>query len=95
MLPQPVLREFTNIGFDGSRRSFPGFATRKQSVTRSLAPRAAMRFTLNAGDMLSLHECVALKRTQRSEQSFSTQVNFAGGMLGMAVPPGTRFPPPK
>lgn len=56
MLPQPVIREFSNMGFEGSRRSFPGFATSKQSITRSLSPRQAIRIALSTGDMLSLHE---------------------------------------
>ncbi|MEM6587103.1 MAG: DUF1989 domain-containing protein [Pseudomonadota bacterium] len=56
MLPQPVIRDFSNMGFEGSRRSFPGFAASKQSITRSLSPREAIRISLNPGDMLSLHK---------------------------------------
>ena len=59
MLTQPVLREFSNMGFDGRRRSFPGFSSGKQSVTRSLSPRDAVRFDLKAGDLISLHESSA------------------------------------
>ncbi|MEO1344923.1 MAG: DUF1989 domain-containing protein [Pseudomonadota bacterium] len=81
MLPLPIIREFTNIGFDGSRRSFPGFATRKQSVTRSLAPRGAMRFTLNAGDMLSLHECVSQQLAVLTV--FDAKGNVTPGHLGL------------
>ncbi|MEM7731728.1 MAG: DUF1989 domain-containing protein [Pseudomonadota bacterium] len=56
MLTQPVIRDFSNMGFEGSRRSFPGFAASKQSITRSLFPREAIRITLKTGDMLSLHD---------------------------------------
>ncbi|MEO0372879.1 MAG: DUF1989 domain-containing protein, partial [Pseudomonadota bacterium] len=81
MPPQPVLREFSNMGFDGSRRSFPGFAAQKQSVTRSLSPREAFRLSLEAGDMVSLHDCASPQRA--ALLVFDDRGNVTPGHLGL------------
>lgn len=49
-----VLREFSNMGFDGPRRRFPGFPARTSLQSRTLFPRDAQRVELATGDLLSL-----------------------------------------
>ena len=46
--------EFSNIGFAGPLRTFPGFPSRSESVRHQLAPRAACRLDLAPDDILAL-----------------------------------------
>ena len=59
MLQTSVVREFSNMGHDGDRRRFPGFATRERLHSKTLAPRDAHRIELRNGDLLSLQAPLA------------------------------------
>jgi aminomethyltransferase len=74
----PVLREFSNIGFDGARRRFPGFSSRASLYSHSLFPRDACRFDLKTGDLLSLE-------TPLSKQSATLLVFDATGQVNPAA----------
>ena len=54
MLGQVVLRDFSNIGHDASGRRFPGFPEQAGARLFVAAPREAIKFDLQNGDMLSL-----------------------------------------
>ncbi len=54
MLGSSVLHAFTNTGFDGPGRRFPGFPKASGTRTHKLAPREAVRLALVPGDLLSL-----------------------------------------
>ncbi|NOD89794.1 MULTISPECIES: DUF1989 domain-containing protein [unclassified Ruegeria] len=54
MLGSSVLRKFTNTGFDGSGRRFPGFPKTFGTCSHILAPREAAPLTLKPGDLLSI-----------------------------------------
>lgn len=45
---------FSNIGFDGGGRLFPGFPTKSETLKQRLAPRQALRLDLGAGDIVSV-----------------------------------------
>ncbi|MCY3995412.1 MAG: DUF1989 domain-containing protein [Rhodobacter sp.] len=47
-------REFSNIGFGGRFRAFPGFPVRSEVSRRTLAPRDAMCLELEANDVVSV-----------------------------------------
>ena len=49
-----VLHAFTNTGFDGPGRRFPGFPKTFGASTHILAPREAAQLTLKPGDLLSI-----------------------------------------
>ncbi len=49
-----VLHTFTNTGFDGPGRRFPGFPKASDTSTHILAPRESMQLTLKPGDLLSI-----------------------------------------
>lgn len=76
-----VIREFSNMGFDGDRRRFPGFATPASLQAHALFPRDAKRFDLKQGDLLSFE-------TPMSAQSatvlvFDAQGNISPAQLGL------------
>ncbi|MEL7013815.1 MAG: DUF1989 domain-containing protein, partial [Pseudomonadota bacterium] len=50
------IRDFSNMGFDGVRRRFPGFSSPKKSFNQTLSPREAISFDLDTGDLVSLHD---------------------------------------
>ena len=49
-----VLHAFTNTGFDGPGRLFPGFPKASDTRTHILTPREAVRLTVKPGDLLSV-----------------------------------------
>lgn len=51
-----ILREFSNIGFSGLGRSFPGFDKPSSAEVLPLAPREAIRIEMRSGDLLSVQE---------------------------------------
>ncbi|WP_171097273.1 DUF1989 domain-containing protein [Ruegeria sp. HKCCD7255] len=54
MLGSSVLHTFTNSGFDGPGRHFPGFQKASDTRTYILAPRETVRLVLQSGDLLSI-----------------------------------------
>ncbi len=54
MRAPPILHDFSNIGFSGHGRAFPGFPKNKHNVTRHLSPRETLKFEMRAGDLLSI-----------------------------------------
>lgn len=54
MLEKTILREFSNIGFAGKGRAFPGFPAKSETYRMRLSPRAAEHFELNDDDVISL-----------------------------------------
>lgn len=48
-----LIRDFSNIGFAGNGRMFPGFPTPSSTLRKRLAPRMALRFDLSLGDLFS------------------------------------------
>ncbi len=54
MLDRTIIRSFSNTGFSGGGRSFPGFPAKSDTIRTSLAPREAKQFAVSAGDILSL-----------------------------------------
>ena len=53
MLQSVIEHSFSNIGFAGSGRSFPGFPPKSETLRKRLAPREIQRCDLGAGDILS------------------------------------------
>ncbi|MEX0349248.1 MAG: DUF1989 domain-containing protein [Paracoccaceae bacterium] len=49
-----ILHEFTNVGFEGPGRRFPGFPALAGTATNMLAPREAIHLDLSAGDLISV-----------------------------------------
>lgn len=45
---------FSNIGFEGGGRLFPGFPIKSETLKQRLAPRQALRFDVRGGDIVSI-----------------------------------------
>ncbi len=54
MFEMALHRGFSNIGFAGRHRRFPGFPPKSEAIRQTLAPREAISFDLSVGDILSL-----------------------------------------
>ena len=54
MLGQTVHLEFSNIGYSGHGRSFPGFPQKQAARQERLAPRDAVRLEVKTGDLISV-----------------------------------------
>lgn len=54
VIEQNVLSTFSNVGYAGAGRSFPGFPDQSRSRTRVVEPRGAERLELRAGDLVSI-----------------------------------------
>ncbi len=69
-----LYHEFSNIGFAGRRRTFPGFPKRSDAIRRTLPPRGAVSFDLKTDDILSI-------RPLGKGQSLDLLVFGGGGRL--------------
>ncbi|WP_348540509.1 DUF1989 domain-containing protein [Shimia sp. R9_3] len=83
MQQTPVLREFSNMGFDGTRRRFPGFPSRARLQSQALFPREASRFELKAGDLLSFE--TPLSAQQITLLVLDARGQIAPGALGLTA----------
>ena len=54
MLQTPVHQDFSNIGFAGQGRAFPGMPPKSASLLMLISPRQAVRLAMNPGDILSI-----------------------------------------
>ena len=53
MFAQSIIREFSNIGFAGARRAFPGLPAKSESLRHKLAPRQTYLIQAKKGDLIS------------------------------------------
>ena len=56
MLTKTILHEFSNIGFAEKNRSFPGFLMKSEANRQVIAPRQALQFKLQIGDVISVRD---------------------------------------
>ncbi|MEM6595264.1 MAG: DUF1989 domain-containing protein [Pseudomonadota bacterium] len=60
MSPSQLRYGFSNIGFQGAGRAFPGFPEQSAAFPHKLLPRHAHRLDLSPGDIISIPPCDAL-----------------------------------
>ncbi len=56
-----VLHTFTNTGYDGPGRRFPGFPNAPDARTHVLCPREAVKLSIKSGDLLSVEGAGSLQ----------------------------------
>lgn len=59
-----VHRDFSNVGFAGRRRAFPGFPAPSSAHIETLGARCAASFELRSGDLLSVRPLAAGQSAQ-------------------------------
>ncbi len=90
MSAKTIIHEFSNVGFAAKNRAFPGFLIKSEANRQVIAPRQALQFHLQMGDIISLRglnsgQSVALSITDAKGKSCPEMLGLKPATINMAT----------